>query len=71
MEDQGGLTHSALMTVIVDNVNVPPTALDDFFSLVQFEPLVTTILNGVLLNDSDSDSPSLTLTLISARPTEC
>lgn len=65
VQDQGGLTHSAQMTVLVDNVNVPPTAVDDFYSLVQFEPLITLNLNGILANDSDSDSPALTLILLS------
>lgn len=65
VQDQGGLTHSAQMTVLVDNVNMPPTAVDDFYSLVQFEPLITLNLNGILANDSDSDSPALTLILLS------
>jgi parallel beta-helix repeat protein len=65
VQDQGGLTHTAQMTVLVDNVNVPPIAVDDFYSLVQFEPLITLNLDGVLANDSDSDSPALTLTLLS------
>jgi hypothetical protein len=65
VQDLDGLAHTAQMTVLVDNVNTPPTAQDDFYSLVQFEPLVTTSIDGVLVNDSDPDSPTLTLTVIS------
>ena len=65
VQDLSGLTHSAQLTVLVDNVNTPPTAHDDFYSLVQFDPLVTTSIDGVLVNDNDPDSATLTLTLIS------
>ena len=62
--DATGLTHSADMTVVVDNVNEAPVAVNDQFTINQFATLTTAAINGLLVNDSDSDSIMITASLV-------
>ena len=57
VQDTSGLTHTADMTVIVDNVNEPPVAVDDQYTLEQFQTLTTVAMNGVQANDTPGPSP--------------
>lgn len=58
----GALTDTAMVTVTVGGINKPPTAVDDSYSVD--ENSSDNLLN-VLVNDSDADGNSLTITDIS------
>ena len=64
VQDIAGLSHTSDMTLIVDNVNVPPVAVDDQYTLEQFQTLTTVAMNGVIVNDSDVDSVSITASVV-------
>lgn len=63
-----GMTNSntATVTITIAGVaNDPPTAQDDTYNLNEDVMLTTTPANGVLFNDSDTESDPLTATLVS------
>ena len=64
VQDAAGLSHSANMTVVVDNVNESPVAVNDQYAINQFATLTTATINGLLVNDSDSDSTVITASLV-------
>ena len=64
VQDTAGLTRSADMTILIDNVNVPPVAVNDQYTLEQFQTLTTVTMNGVIANDSDADSLSITASVV-------
>ncbi|WP_281561599.1 Ig-like domain-containing protein [Thalassomonas sp. RHCl1] len=63
LEDGRGGTAQANVQIAVTEVNFPPTALDDDFTLDEDE----TIILDVLANDSDEDGDELTLVLESQQ----
>ncbi len=64
VQDTAGLARSADMTILIDNVNVAPVAVNDQYTLSQFQSLTTVAMTGVIANDSDSDSVSITATIV-------
>ncbi len=65
--DSGGLTSSALVTVVVNNVNDPPVAVGESISVLS-GATATTLTSGensVLANDTDIDGDPLTAVLVS------
>ncbi len=65
VQDAAGLTQSAAVTLVVDNVNQPPLTVGDQYLLDQFTSLTTSTINSVLSNDSDPDSVGMTAILVS------
>lgn len=62
------LSNSGVVTITVSpiaNLNTPPVAVIDSYSLAEDSPLTTTVANGVLFNDVDLDGDSLTAILVS------
>lgn len=62
--DIAGLTDLAVTTIHVDNVNLPPVALNDRYTMKQFESLAVPTTTGVMANDGDSDSPQINWTIL-------
>ncbi|MCA9173081.1 MAG: tandem-95 repeat protein, partial [Planctomycetales bacterium] len=62
--DSGGLTHSAVFTILVTQVNEAPVAAGESYAVLQIDSLVVGAANGVLTNDSDPDGDPLTALLI-------
>ena len=60
----GNTSDIGLITITVTAVNDAPVAVEDAYTLVEDTTLTTTLLDGVLLNDSDADSSVLTATLV-------
>ncbi len=57
----GSLTASATLTVIVNPVNDPPTAVNDSYSTNEDSPLMIDAANGLLKNDSDVDGGAISV----------
>ncbi len=57
-------SSEATVSILVKNVNDAPVAVEDAYALDEGGVLTTTLINGVLINDSDVDSPSLTPILV-------
>ncbi len=65
--DGNGASSTSTANVVMDvnNVNDPPVAMDDSNSVLEDATVTaTTVLNGVLLNDTDADGDTLTVTAI-------
>lgn len=60
-----GHTQTATVWVIVDPVNDPPSARDDYYSTGGNQPLLVSASRGVLVNDEDVDGDVLTALLVS------
>ncbi|MFO0897485.1 MAG: Ig-like domain-containing protein [Pirellulales bacterium] len=67
VNDGAQLSEPATVTIVVQDVLHPPTAVDDAYDLTEGSPLAVTIAaEGVLKNDSDSDGDALTAQLVAA-----
>ncbi len=67
VNDGAQLSEPATVTIVVQDVLHPPTAVDDAYDLTEGSPLAVTIAAaGVLKNDSDSDGDALTAQLVAA-----
>ncbi len=64
--DEGGASSQGSVTITVLDTNNSPIANDDIYSTPEDTPLVVSADQGVVSNDSDSDSDVLTATLISS-----
>jgi len=64
VQDAGDLTQTSDITLVIDNVNVAPVAIDDRYILPESTTLKTTVMTGVLANDSDVDPSSITAVLV-------
>jgi len=60
----GNTSDTGLITITVNPINDAPVAVEDAYSLDEDTSLTTTLVNGVLLNDTDVDSTSLTAVLV-------
>jgi len=60
----GNTSDTGLITITVNPINDAPVAVADAYSLDEDTILTTTIINGILLNDTDVDSASLTAVLV-------
>ncbi|RIK73924.1 MAG: hypothetical protein DCC68_24060, partial [Planctomycetota bacterium] len=58
-------SNLATVTLTINPVNDAPVASDDLYFGFQDLPIVATTQNGVLVNDSDVDGPSITAILVS------
>ncbi|MBW3563578.1 MAG: tandem-95 repeat protein [Acidobacteria bacterium] len=63
VQDSGGLTASATVTVTVNAVNDPPVAANDAYSTSE-DTVLTVPAPGVLSNDTDADGDPLTAVLV-------
>ena len=61
ISDGHGGTATSTVNITVTPVNDAPVAVDDFASTTEDSPVSHGVLTGVLANDSDIDSPSLTV----------
>jgi VCBS repeat-containing protein len=59
-------SNTAQVTIIIDSVNDPPAAIPDTFTTEEDSPLNTSLLTGVLKNDTDVENDPLTASLISS-----
>jgi len=64
VEDLAGATDAAAVTIVVTNVNDPPQASDDSYTVDSLHTL-TVVAPGLLTNDVDSDGDTLTVLLVS------
>ena len=60
-QDDSNVATVSLTVLAVDDA---PTGVDDSYFVLLNEPLTTVAANGVLANDQDIDSPSLTASLV-------
>jgi lysophospholipase L1-like esterase len=65
IDDGFGGTDTAIVSITVNPINDAPVAVGDSFATVVNEPLTIPVAD-VLLNDSDVDGDSLTVTAVSA-----
>jgi hypothetical protein len=63
IDDGSGQTATAKVTVVVNALNAPPTAVDDSFTFDE-DPGAKTL--SVLVNDTDADGDTLTISAIGA-----
>lgn len=62
----GAKTDTDTISITVDPVNDPPTALDDSYTIAEDQVFTPNAAAGVLANDTDIDSPSLQAVLVGA-----
>jgi hypothetical protein len=62
--DPTTLVANQSFTIVVANANYAATAVNDSYSMVQGGTLTVTAANGVLANDTDPDSDTLTALLV-------
>ncbi|PSB23629.1 Ig-like domain-containing protein [Stenomitos frigidus] len=62
----GLASTTATVSLTVNAVNQSPVAVGDAFRAVTSTPLTVSASNGVLKNDTDADSPTLTALVVSA-----
>lgn len=62
--DSSGLSLSSSLTLTVNDVNEPPTARPDSYRVPQGTTLTVPVGQGVLANDSDPESATLTAVLV-------
>ena len=60
----GNTNDIGLITITVTAVNDAPVAVEDAYTLAEDTTLSTTLVDGVLVNDSDADSSVLTVSLV-------
>ena len=63
LSDGNGETDTAIVNLTVNPVNDAPVAVDDNYSTDEDTPLNVNAVAGVLVNDSDVDGDSLTVTV--------
>ena len=64
---QGGSeTFNAEATIVADDVQQPPVAEPDTYSVTSDATLTVNVINGVLANDSDAENDALTASLVDA-----
>lgn len=62
--DTAGLSVSSALTLTVNDVNQPPTAQGDAYSVAQGTTLTVPASQGVLANDTDPEGATLTAVLV-------
>jgi uncharacterized delta-60 repeat protein len=65
LTDGAYTSPTATVSLTVNKVNQPPTAKDDSFALPYNSPLVVSVANGVLHNDTDPEGDALHAILVS------